>query len=135
MPNGSLDQETNFTTANNVPVFLIEDVIDIENATPSEGIPYAKEHDGCFFIHIINRIYEPHIPMGSKLFIDTNKNITEDSKIYLLKIIFSESSVKPVIRQFKNGKFVNISTGETEEFEKHIIIGECVEMISTPSLG
>ncbi len=132
---GSLDQKTPNITMSCVPIYLIEDIIDLENAAPAGYIPYAKEHENCFFIHIINRIYEPHIPMGSKLFIDTRKNVLLDSKIYLIKILFSESSIKPVIRLFKKSGFINISTGEAEELENYIIVGECVEMISTPILG
>lgn len=135
LPCGSLDQTALGNALNSVPVFLIEDTIDLKNTIPSGYLPYAKKHDGCFFIHIINRIYEPHIPMGSKLFIDTQKcNLTE-SKLFLLKITLSESTIKPVIRLFKNGEFFNISTGEVEEFENYIMVGECVEMISTPILG
>lgn len=135
LPIGSLDQKAPHININTVPIFLIEDVIDLENATPSGYIPYAKEHENCFFIHIINRIYEPNIPMGSKLFIDTRKNNLIESKLYLIKIIFSESSIKPVIRLFKNGQFINISTGEVEELKNYAIVGECAEMISTPLLG
>ncbi len=135
LPCGSLDQTASDNCLNSVPIFLIEDIIDLKNAVPSGHLPYTKKHDGCFFIHIINRIYEPHIPMGSKLFIDTKRcNLTE-SKLYLLKIVLSESSIKPIIRLFKGEGFVNISTGEVEELENYIIVGECVEMISTPILG
>jgi len=135
LPIGSLDQKEPRLNMSIVPIFLIEDVIDLKNASPSGYIPYAREHDECFFIHIINRIYEPHIPMGSKLFIDTRQNEPTETKLYLLKIIFSENSVKPVIRLFKSGKFVNIATNEAEELQHYIVVGECVEMISTPILG
>lgn len=135
LPIGSLDQKTPHMSINTVPIFLIEDVIDLKNSTPSGYIPYAREHDDCFFIHIVNRIYEPNIPMGSKLFIDTKQNKLAESRLYLLKIIFSEHSVKPVIRLFKNRAFINIATGEIEELKNYIIVGECVEMISTPILG
>jgi hypothetical protein len=135
LPTGYLDQQGFSSDKNSVPIFLIEDIIDLENATPSAYIPYAKKHDDCFFVHIINRIYEPHIPMGSKLFINRKKCSLEESKLYLLKIVFTKLSIKPVIRLFKHGQFINLATGEAEEIENYIIAGECVEMISIPLLG
>lgn len=134
-PMGSLDIPSDRYDQHKVPVYLLEDLRDLEHATPSNYINYSFEEKNIYFIQILNKVYEPHISIGAKILINPNRKEPSNGKLFAISYKIDNFLSKTVIRLYKNNVFIDFLSNEAEEIHDYTIYGCCETIISTPTFG
>ena len=132
-PLGWLDtsQDSQEPNRNLVPVYLIEDIEDLQNAKPSSQYQYITNIYQPIFVQVLSSSYEPLIQPGSKVLIDQNHSAPEIGNTYLIAYSIQNVLTKPVFRKYTNKGFVNTVTNETESIPDYKIYGKCELIVNT----
>lgn len=128
-PLGSLDINPNRESRYQVPIYTLEDLRDMDNAEPSSYFYYPTSQPNAYFIVINNKVYEPHIPLGAKVLVNPSHTTLEDGSLYLAGYTI-ESTIKPVLKLYKNERFWDIVTQDSDEIYYCKIFGLCETVIA-----
>ena len=131
---GVLDLSSDREEEHKVPIYVFEDLRDIENAKPANHIYYKTSQPNAYFIQILNKVYEPHIPMGAKVLINPSNKTLSNGNLFLVGYEI-EGVFRPLIRLCKNSELVDLVTSEVDHIKNYKIYGACETVISTLHFG
>jgi len=130
LPAGRLDEQAREVTK--TPIYIIDDVKDLENSSPISYSSYYSDEAGQYFVKILNKSYEPVINAGAKILINPHKTKLEKGGIYLLSLIENSKPSRPIIRQYKEDhEFLNLVSKEIEILDTVKIYGHCETLVSS----
>lgn len=133
-PLGSLDIDPHRESRYQVPIYTMDDLRDFDHAEPSSYFYYPITQPNAYFVLLTNKIYEPHIPLGAKILVNPNNTDLEEGRLYLVGYTI-ESALKPVLKLYKQQRFHDIVTQDSDEINYCKIFGLCETVIAPLNFG